>query len=127
MVSYNRVTLVGNLVRDPELRYIPSGTAVCTFALAMSRKYKQGEEWKESTCFIDIEVWGRQAETSGEYLKKGRQVLVEGRIEQDRWEAQDGAKRSKHKVVASQVVFLGPKSEGQPDATERPPEDDIPF
>lgn len=127
MVSYNRITVVGNLVRDPELRYIPSGTPVCTFALAINRRFKQGEEWKESTCFIDVEAWGRLAETSGEYLKKGKSVLIEGRLEQDRWEGQDGAKRSKHKIVANLVQFLTSRGEGQSDGPERQDEDDIPF
>ncbi|MBN2383148.1 single-stranded DNA-binding protein [bacterium] len=129
MASFNRVTLVGNLVRDPELKYIPSGTPICTFSIAVNRKYKQGEEWKESTCFIDIETWGRQAETAGEYLKKGRMVLIDGRIEQDRWETQDGSKRSKHKIVANQIVFLssGRDQDLPTDTSEKPVDDDIPF
>lgn len=129
MASFNRITLVGNLVRDPELKYIPSGTPICSFAIAVNRKYKQGDDWKESTCFIDIETWGRQAETASEYLKKGRQVLIDGRLEQDRWEAQDGSKRSKHKVVANQIVFLGGRDQDGAAASvnDKPVDDDIPF
>lgn len=126
MVSYNRITVMGNLVRDPELRFIPSGTAVCTFPIAVNRKYKQGEETKESTCFVDVEVWGRLAETSNEYLRKGRLALIDGRLEQDRWESQDGSKRSKHKIVATQVVFLSGRSDA-PTESDRTIEDDIPF
>ncbi|MFC1849975.1 single-stranded DNA-binding protein [candidate division CSSED10-310 bacterium] len=127
MVSYNRITIAGNLVRDPELRFIPSGTPVCTFAVAVNRRYKQGEEWKESTCFVDIEVWGRLAETSGEYLKKGRPVLLEGRLDQDRWESQDGSKRSKHKIVATQVIFLGGRGDVTEETMDKPVDNDIPF
>lgn len=132
MASFNRITILGNLVRKPELRYIPSGTAVCTMTVATNRKYKQGDDWKDSTCFIEVEVWGRQAETSAEYLDKGRQVLIDGRLDQDRWDSQDGTKRSKHKIVASQVVFVGSRqsSSGTSSSThsaDKPVEDDIPF
>lgn len=108
MATLNRVILMGNLTRDPELRYTPSGTAVANLGLAMNRRWKsQDGEWQEEATFVDIEVWGRQAETSAQYLSKGRQVLVEGRLKLDRWEAKTGEKRSRLKVVGERVVFLG--------------------
>ena len=108
MATLNRVILMGNLTRDPELRYTPSGTAVADLGLAMNRRWKsQDGEWQEEATFVNIEVWGRQAETSAQYLSKGRQVLVEGRLKLDRWEAKTGEKRSRLKVVGERVVFLG--------------------
>ena len=107
MANFNKVILVGNLTKDPEVRYIPSGTAVGDFSIAINRKYKgsDGAE-QEETCFVDITVWGRQAETCGEYLRKGSSVLVEGRLKLDRWE-KDGQKHSRLGVVADRVQFLG--------------------
>lgn len=107
MASLNKVILIGNLTRDPELRYTPSGTAMAKLGLATNRKYKQGDEWKEEVTFVDITVWGRQAETSSEYLSKGRPVLIEGRLQYSQWETDDGQKRSKLEVVAERVQFLG--------------------
>lgn len=104
--SYNKVILVGNLTKDPELRYTPNGTAVATFGLATNRRYKQGEEWKEETCFIDIVVFGRQAESASEYLSKGRAALIDGRLKLNKWESEDGQTRSKHEVIANTVQFL---------------------
>ncbi len=107
MASLNKVILIGNLTRDPELRYTAGGTAMAKLGLATNRKYKQGDEWKEEVTFVDITVWGRQAETSSEYLSKGRPVLIEGRLQYSQWETDDGQKRSKLEVVAERVQFLG--------------------
>ena len=109
MASLNKVLLIGNLTRDPELRYIPSGTAVAKFGLAVNREYtdKGSGEKKENTCFVDVTVWGRQAETCNQYLSKGRPVFLEGRLEFSSWETKEGDKRSKLEVVAERVQFLG--------------------
>ena len=113
--SLNRVFLMGNLTRDPELRYVPSGTAVANFTVAVNRVYKdKSGEKKEDVSFIRIVVWGKMAEICGEYLTKGRSVFVEGRLKSRTWEAQDGQKRSALDVVATSVQFLGGrKEEGQ--------------
>jgi single-strand DNA-binding protein len=109
MASYNKVLLMGNLTRDPEVRYTPKGTAIANLGLAVNRVYTtEGGEQKEEVTFIDIEVWGRQAETAGQYLAKGRPVFVEGRLRLDSWEDKEsGQKRNKLKVVAERVQFLG--------------------
>jgi single-strand DNA-binding protein len=105
--SLNKVLLMGNLTRDPELRYVPSGTAVATFTLAVNRVYKgQDGEKKEEASFIRVVVWGRRAEVCGEYLAKGSPVFVEGRIQSRNWETQDGQKRSTVEVIADNVQFL---------------------
>ena len=105
--SLNRVFLIGNLTRDPELRYIPSGQAVTTFTLAVNRAYTAGTgERKEETSFIRVVVWARRAEVCNEYLKKGSPVFVEGRFQSRNWEAQDGTKRTSIEVVANNVQFL---------------------
>ncbi len=106
-VFINKVFLAGNLTRDPELRYMPSGMPVANFRLAVNRRYrnKSGEEVEE-TCFIDVVVYGKMAEVCNEYLSKGRNVLVEGRLRLETWET-DAGKRSKHVVVADTVKFLG--------------------
>jgi len=108
MASYNRVVLVGNLTRDPEYRQLPSGQAVCRLGLATNRQFKsrQTGESVQEVCYIDVDVWGAQAESCNQYLSKGRGVLVEGRIKFDTWEDQNGQSRSKHSVVADRVVFL---------------------
>ena len=106
--SLNRVFLIGNLTRDPELRYLPSGQAVTTFTVAVNRSYTAGTgERKEETSFIRVVVWARRAEVCNEYLKKGSPVFVEGRFQSRNWEAQDGTKRSSIEVVANNVQFLG--------------------
>ena len=107
MANLNRVFLMGNLTRDPELRYIPSGTTVTTFTLAVNRVYSlpSGEK-KEETNFIRTVVWGRIAETCAEYLKKGSAAFVEGRLQTRSWEGQDGQKRSITEVNAQNVQFL---------------------
>lgn len=155
MSSYNRVILMGNLTRDPELRYTPSGTAVAEFGLAVNdrRKNNQTGEWVEDTQFIDITMWARQAEIAAEYLAKGSPVFLEGRLKFDSWE-KDGQKHSKLRVVAERMQFIGPRGErsghssgsqsghtggdqtsGNPAASAetqpvhagQPPQDDIPF
>ncbi len=106
MTSFNKVILIGNLTKDPEIRYTPSGTAVSNFGLAVNHRYKLGEEMKDEVCFIDIVVFGKQAENSGQYLSKGQGVIVEGRLQQRRWESEDGQKRSRHEVVAQTLRYL---------------------
>ena len=112
MTSYNRVLLIGNLTRDPEVRYIPSGTAVCELRLAVNERFKnQAGNDVEQVCYVDIVVWGKQGESCGEYLAKGRQVMVEGRLQLDEWKTKEGESRSKLRVRADRVLFLGgPKS-----------------
>jgi single-strand DNA-binding protein len=109
---FNKVILIGNLTKDPELRYTPSGTPVTTLRLAVTSKYKQSDEFKEETLFIDVVVFGRQAETCSQYLSKGRPVLAEGRLQERRWESSEGQQRSKMEIVAQNVRFLGRKEEG---------------
>ena len=111
--SFNKVLLMGNLTRDPELRYIPSGQPVTTFTIAVNRAYaSQSGEKKEEVSFVRVVVWGRMAENCNEYLKKGNPVFVEGRLQSRSWEAQDGTKRSTMEVVAQSVQFLsrGPRA-----------------
>ncbi len=144
MASLNKVFLMGNLTRDPELRYTPNGSAVASFGLAVNRKYKQGDELKDETCFVDITVWGKQAENCAEYLSKGRGVLIEGRLSYRSWETDEGQKRSKLDVVANNVQFLqragdlsavaqagkaADKSSGVEEAIpeKESAEDDVPF
>ena len=108
MASLNKVLLIGNLTRDPELRYIPSGSAVASFTLAMNRVFKmQTGEKKEEVAFVRIVVWGRMAEICSEYLKKGRAVFVEGRLQSRSWDGADGQKRNTLEVIAMNVQFLG--------------------
>ncbi len=105
--SFNQVTLMGNLTRDPELRTTPNGQNVCNFSLALNRSYKgQDGEWKEMTDFVDIVAWGPLGERVAQYLTKGRPALVSGRLQSRSWE-QEGQKRSKVEVVANDVTFLG--------------------
>lgn len=142
MANVNKVMLLGNLTRDPELRYTPQGSAVCEFALAMNYSYtnKQSGQKVEEVSFIDIVAWGRTGEICAEYLKKGRQVFVEGRLKQDRWESPEGKKMSKIRVIAENVQFIGgrPGGPGAPAAPEAgaaapesaadaPPDQDVPF
>ncbi len=111
MASYNRVVLVGNLTRDPELRYIPSGTAVSEIGLAVNDRIKKNDQWVDETTFVDVTLWGRTAEVANEYLSKGSSVLIEGRLKLDMWE-KDGQKRSKLRVVADKMQMLGGRGEG---------------
>ncbi len=152
MASYNRVILVGNLTRDPELRYIPSGTAVSDIGLAVNDRVKKGSEWVDETTFVDVTLWARTAEVANEYLSKGSSVLIEGRLKLESWENNEGQKRSKLKVVADRMQMLGGRGGGggggggggdrsQSDAPQeyeraqsgsggepqQPPADEIPF
>lgn len=107
---FNKVILVGNLARDIEIRYIQSGTAVASTAIAVNRKYKGSDgTQKDETMFIDITFWGRTAEVANQYLRKGSQVLVEGRLTLEQWTANDGSKRSKHQVAVETLQMLGGK------------------
>jgi single-strand DNA-binding protein len=141
MANLNRVLLIGRLTKDPELRFTPQGTPVCDLNLATNRVIKSADgNSREETCFVEITVWGRQAETSAEYLKKGREVFVEGRLTLDRWETPEGQKRSRLRVTAERVQFLGgprsappaarevaPEPEAEPEPTEEAPPGDVPF
>ena len=111
MASFNRVILVGNLTRDPELRYIPSGTAVSDIGLAVNDRVKRGDQWVDEATFVDVTLWGRTAEIANEYLSKGSPVLIEGRLKLDRWE-KDGQKHSKLKVVGERMQMLGSREGG---------------
>ena len=114
MANLNKVMLIGNLTRDPELRYSQGGSPICKLGLATNRKWKnQSGEWQEETCFVDIVVFGRQAETCNEYLAKGRSTFIEGRLNYSSWEDREtGKRRSKLEVVAERVQFLGGRGEG---------------
>jgi single-strand DNA-binding protein len=103
--NLNSVLIEGNLVRDPELKYTPKGAAVCSFALASNRYFKQDEETQKEVSYFDITTWSRLAEVCGEYLKKGRGVRVVGRLKQDRWTGPEGQARSKIEIVAEHVEF----------------------
>ncbi len=144
MPSYNRVLLMGNLTRNPEIRYTPSGTAVADLGLAINDSYKnKAGETVEQVCFVDVVVWSRQAESAVEYLHKGSPVFVEGRLQLDQWENQQGEKRSKLRVRADRVQFLGtpgkdaeyaaaPAAETAPSvpavpAPEAADDEDVPF
>ena len=122
MASLNRVYLCGRLTRDPEVRHTPSNLAVADLGLAVSDSYKnKAGELVETVCFVDIVVWGRQAETCGQYLSKGSPVLVEGRLQLDQWQTQNGEKRSRLRVRADRVQFLG-SGRRDADVGDAPPE-----
>lgn len=137
MASLNRVVLIGNLTKDPELRYTPGGQPVTTLRLAVNDRRKVGDEWQEQAHFFDVTVWGKQAENCSQYLRKGRPVAVDGRLQSRQWETPEGQKRTAVEVVAERVVFLGggegavrPAEGGQDaDQVDAPVagEDDIPF
>jgi len=153
MASVNKVILIGNLTRDPEIKYTPKGTAVADIGLAVNRfiPASEGGEKREETTFIDVTLWGRTAEVANEYAKKGQPLYVEGRLQMDTWEdKQSGQKRSKLKVVGENIQLLGSKggggggrggdyedappprrSSGGGGGSSRPPaepeDDDIPF
>lgn len=106
MASYNRIIFVGNLTRDPELKQVGAGQ-VCRLSVASNRQFKNKTgAMQQEVCYIDVDVWGAQAETSRQYLQKGRAVLIEGRLKLDSWKDADGQARSKHSIVADRVVFL---------------------
>lgn len=114
MANLNKVMLIGNLTRDPEIKYTPKGTAVAQIGLAVNRVWSNDSgEKQEETTFVDVELWGRQAEIAGEYLKKGRPVFIEGRLKLDSWDDKaTGQKRSKMKVVGEQLQLLGGREGG---------------
>jgi single-strand DNA-binding protein len=123
MANFNKVLLMGNLTRDPEVRYTPKGTAIATIGLAVNRVWTtESGEKKEEVTFVDVDVWGRQAETIGQYMSKGRPLFVEGRLKLDQWDDKEsGQKRSKLKVVCESFQFLGaPKGTGE--VSDQPPE-----
>jgi single-strand DNA-binding protein len=127
MANYNRVILMGNLTRDPQLKYLPNNTAVCEFGLAINRRWrdKDGNQ-KEDVCFVDISAFARTAETINQYMTKGKPILVEGRLKFDSWTGQDGQKRSKLSVVAENFQFVGargdqPAGAGAPQERSAPP------
>jgi single-strand DNA-binding protein len=108
MANFNKVILAGNLTRDPQLSYMPSGSGVCEFGMAINRKWRtQNGEMKDDVCFVDLRAFGKQAETLNQYMNKGKPILVEGRLKFDQWEGKDGAKRSKLYVVVENFQFLG--------------------
>jgi len=131
MPNYNKVILMGNLTRDPELRYTPSGQAVADLRIAINRRTRTPEgEQRDSTTFVDVTAWGRQAEVINEYLAKGRPIFVEGRLSLDEWTSQDGQRRSKLRVVLERFEFLsqrgqsrGPAPQGE-DAAPAPQGED---
>jgi single-strand DNA-binding protein len=116
MACFNKVIIVGNLTRDPQLSYLPSQTPVVEFGLASNRRWRgQNGEHREETCFIDCRCFGKQAETFNQYMTKGQQVLIEGRLSFDMWEDKEGQKRSKHRITVERFVFMGaPRGQGQP-------------
>lgn len=124
--SFNQVTLVGNLTKDPDLRQTPSGQNVVSFSLALNRSYKANDEWVETTDYVDVTAWGNLAEKIDQYLSKGRQVLVSGKLQSRSWE-QDGQKRSKVEVVAGDVIFLSEPKKEVSEVKEGISIDDIPF
>ena len=112
--NINRVVLVGNLTRDPELRHTPSGTAVCSLRLAVNTRRKdQSGQWVEKPNYFDVTVWGQQGENCAQYLSKGRPVAVDGRLEWREWDAQDGTKRQAVEIIADSVQFLGSRGDGE--------------
>ena len=119
---YNRIILIGNLTKDPELRYTPQGTPVASFRIAVNTRYKQSDESREDTLFIDIVTFGKQAETCSQYLNKGKSVLVEGRLQERRWES-EGQQKSKCEVIAQTVRFLSRKGAGEGQGV---PENEVP-
>jgi len=149
MASFNKVILLGNLTRDPEVRYTPKGSAVADLGIAVNRQYTlENGEKREEVTFVDVTFWGRTAEVAGEYLKKGRPVFIEGRLQLDTWDdKQSGQKRSKLKVIGETMQMLGsrggagdtgdegdrPTRSAKPAAPPKPPgpsepdDDEIPF
>lgn len=115
MASFNKTIIVGTLGRDPEVKYTPGGTAVCDLSLAVNRSWfdKNSNSRKEEVCWVPVTLFGRQAEVSSEYLKKGREVLIEGRLKMDEWDDKDtGKKMQRLKVISESMTMLGCKSEG---------------
>lgn len=137
MANFNKIILMGNLTRDPQLTNLPSGSPVCEFGVAVNRKWKSKEgEQREEVMFVDCRVFGKQAETFNQYMAKGKPILLEGRLQFDQWEDQQGNKRSKHRVFVERFTFVGSRDDqgGQEKPrTETAPSDDyaggedIPF
>ena len=127
MASLNKVILLGNLTRDPEVRYTPGGTPVATFRLATNQRVRHRDEWRDSVCYVDIVTFGRQAEAVGEYLAMGSQALVEGRLNWRQWESQDGQVRGKYDVVANTVQFLSRSKSPVENTAVSASQDDLPF
>jgi single-strand DNA-binding protein len=108
MASFNKVIMLGNLTRDPQLSYLPSQTPVVEFGLATNRKFKGSDgSMRDDTCFVDCQAFGRMAENISKYCKKGQPLMIDGRLTFDTWEAQDGSKRSKHRVTIESFTFVG--------------------
>ena len=128
MASYNKVLLMGNLTRDPEVRYTPKGTAIANIGLAVNRRWTtDAGEQTEDVTFVDVEVWGRQAETVGQYLSKGKPIFVEGRLKLDSWEDKEsGQKKSKMKVVCEHFQFIGAPGGGRGELKDQAPSDEVP-
>jgi single-strand DNA-binding protein len=133
MSNYNKVILLGNLTRDPQLSYTPSNTPVCEFGMAVNRRWRgSGGEQKEETCFVDVQAFGRSAETINQYMAKGRSLLIEGRLRFQQWTTPEGQRRSKHSIFLENFQFVGggrggeaPRDSGSSDAP--PPTDaDVP-
>lgn len=128
-MNFNRIMIGGHLTRDPELRFLNSGACVCDFGIATNRSWTGADGNKrDEVCFVDVSVWGKQAERVAEFLKKGAPAFIEGRLDFDQWE-KDGQKRSKHRVTADRVIFLDRKPGAQQEATPAPQtiDDDVPF
>ena len=113
MASFNKVILMGNLTRDPQLKYLPNNMAVCEFGIAVNHRWrdKDGNQ-REDVCFVDLSAFGRQGEVINQYMSKGKPILVEGRMKYDTWTGQDGQKRSKHSVVIENFQFVGAREGG---------------
>ena len=118
---YNKVVMVGNLTRDIELRYLPSGSAVAKSAIATSYKYKSASgEQKDEVCFLDFTIFGKTGEVANQYLKKGSKVLLEGRLIFEKWTAQDGSERSRHSLRVDEMKMLDSKDKSDNQETQRP-------
>ncbi len=154
MANYNKVIMVGNLTRDPQMSYLPSQTPVVEIGLAVNRRWRsQDGEQREETCFIDCRAYGKQAETINQYMRKGRPILIEGRLQLDSWEDKNGQKKSRHRIIVEKFQFMGGAKDGgytpsanqagaprqastpqsvpneppTPDPSQDPGGDDIPF
>ena len=126
MASYNKVILMGNLTRDPELRVTPGGTSICKLGLATSRRFTtQSGEKREETTFVDVDAFGKQAEIIAKYMSKGRPIMLEGRLRYDQWESNTGEKRSKLNVVLENFQFLGRSEGAEGEGESRAPHRDI--
>ncbi|MBK8913855.1 MAG: single-stranded DNA-binding protein [Phycisphaerales bacterium] len=114
MASFNKVILLGNLTRDPQLKYLPSNTAVCEIGLAVNHRWRDKEGvQREEVCFVDASCFGKAGEVINQYMTKGRQILIEGRLKYDTWTSTDGAKRSKHSIVIDNFTFVGSREGGE--------------